>query len=44
MMQMNEYRLDRIFELIAGLGFTRILLQPCGDEKASQVFVFVRKD
>jgi SAM-dependent methyltransferase len=44
MMQMNEYMLDRIYELIAGMGFTCILLQPCDDPKASQVFVFVRKD
>ncbi len=44
MMQMNEYSLDRIFELAAGMGFTRILVQPGGDAKASQAFVFVRKD
>jgi SAM-dependent methyltransferase len=44
MMQMNEYRLDRIFEMVVDLGFTRMLVHPCNDAKASQAFVFVRKD
>jgi SAM-dependent methyltransferase len=44
MMQMNEYRLDRIFELVTGLGFGRMLVEPSGDAKASQAFIFVRKD
>jgi len=44
MMQMNEYRLDRIFALVSGLGFGRMMVYPCGDAKASQAFILVRKE
>ena len=44
MMQMNEYRLDRIFTLVSDLGFKHMVVQRSGDAKATQAFILVHKE